>query len=82
MARIRGLTTLVISLVVLISTVVSAAESSFGWAKQEIALSLGYGVTVPVAGQIENLGYFQASPRWGIGISNPLGGDSWYRGNF
>ena len=60
----------------LISSAVSAAESSVGWAKQEIALSLGYGVTLPVGGQIENLGYFQASPRWGIGISNPLGGDS------
>jgi len=28
------------------------------------------------------LGYFQASPRWGIGLAIPLGGDSWYRGNF
>ena len=82
MAKIRRLLTLVMLSAVLISSAASAAESSFGWAKQEIALSLGYGVTLPVGGQIENLGYFQASPRWGIGISNPLGGDSWYRGNF
>jgi lipid A 3-O-deacylase len=82
MVKIRGLTTLVMLSAVLISSAASAAESSFGWAKQEIALSLGYGMTLPVAGQIENLGYLQASPRWGIGISNPLGDDSWYRGNF
>jgi len=82
MTKIRGLTTVVMLSAALISSAASAAESSFGWTKQEIALSLGYGLTLPVGGQIENLGYFQASPRWGIGISNPLGGDSWYRGNF
>jgi lipid A 3-O-deacylase len=78
----RGLIILIMLSAALISSAASAAESSFGWAKHQIALSLGYGVTLPVGGQIDNLGYFQASPRWGIGISDPLGGDSWYRGNF
>jgi hypothetical protein len=60
----------------------SAAESSFGRAKQETALSLGYCLTLPVGGQIENLGYFQVfaalghrhqqSPRGRLVVSRQL----------
>lgn len=85
MAKTHGLIALVAFLGIAVGSAVWAGESSFGWGKQEIALSLGYGITVPMppfGGTVKNLGFFQATPRWGIGISDPLGGDSWYRGNF
>ena len=59
-----------------------SAEQSFGWGKQELSLTLGYAQTIPVGEVIENVGYLYAAPRWGIGVTNPLGGNSWYRGNF
>ncbi|MFQ5988924.1 MAG: acyloxyacyl hydrolase [Candidatus Methylomirabilales bacterium] len=56
----------------------------FGSGKQEIALSVGYafpiivGATTP---DIEDTQYVFLAPRWGIGLTDPLGGDAFYRGN-
>jgi len=66
---------------------VSVSPSSlFGLGKQEIALAAGYGFGLPIGGskgtESEDVQYAYLAPRWGIGISNPLGGDAWYRGNF
>ncbi len=59
-----------------------AAQQSFGFGKQEIGFSLGYSPATPLGGAVRNVQYMYAAPRWGVGISDPLGGDSWYRGNF
>jgi opacity protein-like surface antigen len=57
----------------------------FGYGKKEFAITAGYGFTIPVGGRtddMEDLEYVFVAPRFGIGISDPLGGDAWYRGNF
>lgn len=59
-----------------------AGQQSFGFGKQAIGLSLGYSPATPLGGAVRNVQYMYAAPKWGIGISNPLGGNSWYRGNF
>jgi hypothetical protein len=33
-------------------------------------------------GEVDDAEYIYVAPRWGIGISDPKGGDAWYRGNF
>ena len=58
--------------------------SLFGAGKQEIALAVGY--AIPLAGggtpEIEDTQYVFLAPRWGIGITDPLGEEgAWYRGN-
>lgn len=62
-----------------------AAAGGFGYGKQEIGLTSGYGAGW---GIFESRGTENADvvsvplfPRWGVGITDPLGGDSWYRGN-
>ncbi len=61
-------------------------ESAFGYGKQSLGISGGYGYALPVGGShapvLEDIQFVYATPRWGIGISDPLGGRSWYRGNF
>lgn len=61
------------------------AEEPFGFGKQEIGLSTGYGVAFGAFGSqgtdgedVESIPVF---PRWGIGITDPFGGDGWYRGS-
>ncbi|MFQ5846316.1 MAG: acyloxyacyl hydrolase [Candidatus Methylomirabilales bacterium] len=57
----------------------------FRLGKQEIGLSVGYGHALPLGGtdngELEDVRFFYAAPRWGIGISDPMGGKAWYRGN-
>ena len=31
---------------------------------------------------MRDLQFLYLAPRWGIGLSDPIGGNSWYRGNF
>ena len=61
-------------------------ESALGYGKQSLGISGGYGYALPVGGShapvLEDIQFVYATPRWGIGISDPLGGRSWYRGNF
>lgn len=58
----------------------------FGSGKQEVALAVGYAISLPLGGKtpdIEDIQYVFLAPRWGIGITDPLGEESaWYRGNF
>jgi hypothetical protein len=59
---------------------------------QEIGVAAGYGAAIerflwlPIgettADDLMDIKYVYVAPRWGIGISDPLGGDAWYRGNF
>ena len=61
-------------------------ESAFGYGKQSFGISAGHGLALPIGGtdspEMEDIQFVYATPRWGIGISDPLGGRSWYRGNF
>jgi lipid A 3-O-deacylase len=61
-------------------------DSAFGFGKQSLGLSGGYGLALPVGGtdapELEDIEFVYVTPRWGIGITDPLGGRSWYRGNF
>jgi hypothetical protein len=61
-------------------------ELAFGYGKQSLGISGGYGLAVPIGGtdapEMEDIEFAYVTPRWGIGISDPLGGRSWYRGNF
>jgi len=63
----------------------AAPARLFGSGKQEIAIAVGYAIPLPVGNttpEIDDLQYVFLAPRWGIGITNPLGGDAFYRGNF
>src|SRR3990170_4184876 len=61
-------------------------DSAFGFGKQSLGISGGYGLALPVGGtdapELEDIEFVYVTPRWGIGITDPLGGRSWYRGNF
>ena len=61
-------------------------DSAFGFGKQSLGISGGYGLALPVGGtdapEMEDIEFVYVTPRWGIGITDPLGGRSWYRGNF
>lgn len=63
-----------------------AYESAFGYGKQWFGISGGHGLALPVGGtdgpQLQDIQFVYATPRWGIGITDPVGGRSWYRGNF
>ncbi|MPZ76317.1 MAG: hypothetical protein GEU77_07310 [Deltaproteobacteria bacterium] len=61
-------------------------ESVFGYGRQSIGISAGHGLALPIGGtqtpELEDIQFVYVTPRWGVGISDPLGGSSWYRGNF
>jgi lipid A 3-O-deacylase len=61
-------------------------DSAFGFGKQSLGISVGHGLALPVGGtdapQLEDIQFVYVTPRWGVGISDPVGGRSWYRGNF
>ncbi|MFB3076262.1 MAG: acyloxyacyl hydrolase [Candidatus Methylomirabilales bacterium] len=63
----------------------AAPARLFGSGKQEIAITVGYAFPLPVGNttpEIDDLQYVFLAPRWGIGITDPLGGGAFYRGNF
>ncbi len=58
--------------------------SLFGLGKHQFGLAAGYGFGVEILddkGDADDVELIYVAPRWGIGISNPLGGEAWYRGN-
>lgn len=64
----------------------AAPARLFESGKQEIALAVGYAISLPLGGrtsEIEDTQYVFLAPRWGIGITDPLGEEgAFYRGNF
>lgn len=66
----------------------AAAQSPshlFGFGRQEIGIAVGHGLGIPIGKgneELEDVQFIYVAPRWGIGISDPMGGDAWYRGNF
>ena len=65
---------------------ITTYDSAFGFGRQSVGISGGHGFALPVGGtdapEMEDIQFVYATPRWGIGITDPLGGRSWYRGNF
>jgi lipid A 3-O-deacylase len=61
-------------------------DSAFGFGKQSLGLSAGHGLALPVGGtrspELEDIQFVYVTPRWSVGITDSLGGRSWYRGNF
>lgn len=61
-------------------------EAAFGFGKQSLGISAGHGLALPIGGtqtpELEDIQFVYVTPRWGVGITDPLGGHSWYRGNF
>jgi lipid A 3-O-deacylase len=61
-------------------------DNLFGFGRQSVGLSLGHGYSLGIGGgrgtELEDVQFLYVAPRWGVGISNPIGGNSWVRGNF
>jgi lipid A 3-O-deacylase len=61
-------------------------SSLFQSGRQSVGIAGGYGRALPIGGtgddELRDLRFLYLAPRWGIGLSDPLGGNSWYRGNF
>ena len=61
-------------------------DSLFGFGRQSIGISGGHGLALPIGGTsgegLRDVQFIYLSPRWGIGISDPMGENSWFRGNF
>jgi len=59
--------------------------ADFGHGKQEIAIAGGYGFGVGIggsnSGNQKETRYAALVPRWGIGLTDPLGEGTWYKGN-
>ena len=60
-------------------------EVRFERGAQEWALAVGQGLGIHLFGSagsdLEDVELVALLPRWGIGLSEPLSGDAWYRGN-
>ena len=65
------------------------AKRWFGRGTKHVSFSVGYGLGVrtgkaldPVVfAQLRDVSIVELVPRFGIGLTRPLGGDAWYRGN-
>ncbi|HEU4345187.1 MAG TPA: acyloxyacyl hydrolase [Candidatus Binatia bacterium] len=61
-------------------------DSLFGFGRQSIGISAGHGLALPIGGTagegLRDVQFIYLSPRWGVGISDPMGGNRWFRGNF
>src|SRR5919109_989318 len=72
--------------------IASAAEPSaqaaelFRYGQQSVGIAGGHGLALPIGGtrggDLRDVQFLYLAPRWGIGLSDPMGGNSWYRGNF
>ncbi len=66
----------------------AAAQSParlFGFGKQVAGIAGGYALGFRIGettGELGDVEMIYVAPRWGIGISDPMGGDAWYRGHF
>lgn len=80
------------SLLLLVAVVLAQGEAMaddyrdlFGRGEQYIGLSLGAGVAFSMGfmgdGDGRNADFFDLRPRYGVGVTDVLGEDSWYRGN-
>jgi hypothetical protein len=60
--------------------------SIFRYGQQSIGIAGGHGLALPIGGtgggDLRDVQFLYLAPRWGIGLSDPKGENSWYRGNF
>jgi hypothetical protein len=62
----------------------------FAWGKKHVALGLGYGLGFRTGSkedrersrELGDVSLVEIVPRLGVGVTDSLGGDAWYRGNF
>jgi hypothetical protein len=57
----------------------------FGRGARHVGLTAGVGIAMQRIGEdrdTDDVRYVATTPRFGIGLFDPLGGDAWYRGNF
>lgn len=59
--------------------------SIFRYGQQSIGVVAGYGLALPLSGSrgddVRDVQFLYFAPRWSIGLSDPMGGNAWYRGN-
>ena len=57
----------------------------FGYGKQEWSIAAGYGFGVGINGSndgnLKKIRYAALIARWGVGLTDPIGEGTWYRGN-
>ena len=62
----------------------SGNDALFRYGRQSIGISGGHGLALPIGatggGDLRDLQFLYLAPSWGIGLSDPIGGNSWYRG--
>jgi len=59
----------------------AAPDSPFRRGTHEISLGAGWGTGLDVgAAESDRVELATVIPRWGVGLTDPLGGDAWYRG--
>ena len=63
----------------------SPSSSPFAKGRQSVSLLGGYGIGLPIGvgkgTDLEDVRMWAVLPSWGIGLTDPVGGDAWYRGN-
>jgi hypothetical protein len=62
-----------------------SGATRFGRGRRHIGLAAGVGVGMRRIGKhrdTDDVRYASVTPRLGIGVTDPLGGDAWYRGGF
>jgi lipid A 3-O-deacylase len=64
----------------------SDSTSIFRRGRQSIGIAAGHGVALPVggsaSGELRDVQFLYFAPRWSVGLSDPMGAGTWYRGNF
>ena len=60
--------------------------SIFKLGQQSIGIAAGHGLALPIGGSgggdLRDVQFLYFAPRWSINLSDPMGGNAWYRGNF
>jgi lipid A 3-O-deacylase len=58
----------------------------YGYGKTYVGFQVGYGagfrIGISGQGDAKDVTYLATFPSFGVGLSDPIGGDSWYHGNF
>lgn len=64
----------------------AAYDNLFGFGRQSVGISMGHGLSLPFGGakgtELEDVQFLYFAPRFSVGISEPIGGNSWFGGNF
>ncbi len=65
---------------------VAERASFFRFGRQSLGFGAGYGFPLLLNANriddVDDVRFLYLGPRWGIGLTDPVGGNVWYRGNF